>query len=123
GRAVRLIALVAKDIPKLFIPAPGLEKITDPDVTKKIPALANFFNVPQPAVPAAAALTAMNVKAPAIRIGSAALFAEAKDGLAPDRLKELYEKLRGISKAEQQTIVPETPPTPLRAADIRGYQT
>jgi hypothetical protein len=119
----RLIALVEKDIPKLFIPAPGLAQITDPDVPKRIAALANFFNVPTAAVPSAAALTAVNDKAPAIRTASAALLAEAKDGLAPDRVKELYEKLRDISKAEQQTIVPETPPTPLRAADIRGYQT
>jgi hypothetical protein len=123
GHAVRLIALVEKDIPKLFIPAPGLAQITDPDVPKRIAALANFFNVPTAAVPSAAALTAVNDKAPAIRTASAALLAEAKDGLAPDRVKELYEKLRDISKAEKQTIVPETPPTPLRAADIRGYQT
>jgi hypothetical protein len=122
GSAVRLLALTEKEIPKLFLAAPGLTQFTDPDMKKVVGALENFFNVPKADVPAAAAITKLSAAAPDIRTASAALLAVVPDTAAADRLQQLYETLKAVSKTEGQTIVPDTAPTPLRVADIRDYQ-
>lgn len=122
GSAVRLLALTDQEIPKLFLTAPGLQQFTDPDVKKVVGAVANFFNVPKADVPAAAAITKLGAAAPDIRTASTALLAVVPDTSPADRLQQLYETLKAVSKKEGQTIVPDTAPTPLRAADIRDYQ-
>jgi hypothetical protein len=122
GSAVRLLALTEKEIPKLFLAAPGLTQFTDPDMKKVVGALANFFNAPKADVPAAAAITKLSAAAPDIRTASAALLAAVPNTAAADRLQQLYETLKAVSKKEGQTIVPDTAPTPLRVADIRDYQ-
>jgi hypothetical protein len=123
GRTVRLLALVETDVPKLFIPAPGLKNLFDADVAKSIRALADFFNVANADVPAApAAMNALKAAATRVKAAAPSLLAPVADNAAPARLQELYEALRDIDKAENQTLVPDTPPTPLRAVDIRNFQ-
>ena len=123
GPAVRLVALNwPSEIPKLFIEAPGLKQLADPDIGKVIASLANFFNVPKAKVPSAAALTTIKAAAPGVRTAAPSLLAPVPDVIAVDKLKQLYESLKAVNAAEQQTIVPDTPPSPLRADDIRGFQ-
>jgi len=123
GSAVRLLALAEKEIPKLFIPAPGLVQLTDPDVRKRVTAIGNFFNVARGDMPNATALASLATAAAGVKTAAAALLAPAPDKLSAAQLQSLYEKLRDLDAAEHQTIVPDTAPTPLRAADIRDYQT
>ncbi len=122
GRTVRLLALVETDVPELFIPAPGLKNLFDADVVKSIRALADFFNVANADVPAPAAMNALKAAATRVKAAAPSLLAPVADNAAPAKLQELYEALRDIDSAENQTLVPDTPPTPLRAADIRTFQ-
>jgi hypothetical protein len=122
GNAVRLLALAEKDIPRLFIAAPGLKQTTDPDVKKMVAAVADLFNVPKADVPKAPALTALVTAAASVKPAASVLLAPAPDATAAPKLQSLYEKLRDLDAAAGQTIVPDTPPAPLSAADIRDYQ-
>jgi hypothetical protein len=122
GPAVRLVALTKDDVPKLFIQAPGIPQITDPDIRKSIRALADFFNVAPASVPPTPDMTSLNAAAPRVRSAAAALLASVTDQTGAARLQELYEKLRDIDQAESQSIVPDTPPTPLNATHIRDFQ-
>lgn len=122
GPAVRLLALTEKDIPKLFVPAPGLKDLVDPDVKKSVGALASFFNVEKTEVPVAAQIKALGTAAPGVRAAAVSLLASVPDSLGGDRLRQLYEKLRDLDQAEGQTIVPDTAPASIRAEDVRGWQ-
>jgi hypothetical protein len=45
-----------------------------------------------------------------------------KAPIAVERLKQLYDGLKTINKAEEQTIVPEALPNALSVDDIKGFQ-
>ncbi len=123
GPAVRFAAATwPTEIPKLFIPTPGLDKLPTTDIGQMIGTLTNFFNVPKAAVPNAAALKAIKAAVPSATSAAPTLLAPVKAPIAVDRLKQLYDGLKTINAAEAQTIVPETPPDPLRADDIAGFQ-
>ncbi len=123
GPAVRFAATTwPAEIPKLFIPTPGLEKLPTTDIGQMIAALTNFFNVPKAAVPNAAALKTIKAAVPSATSAAPTLLAPVKTPIAVERLKQLYDALKAINAAEGQTIVPETPPNPLRADDILGFQ-
>ena len=123
GPAVRFAATTwPAEIPKLFIPTPGLEKLPTTDIGQMITTLTNFFNVPKAAVPNATALTAIKAAVPSATSAAPTLLAPVKAPIAVERLKQLYDGLKAINGAEKQTIVPETPPSPLRADAIAGFQ-
>jgi hypothetical protein len=123
GPAVRFAATTwPAEIPKLFIPTPGLDALPTTDIGRMIAALTNFFDVPRAAVPNAAAVTAIRAAIPSATAAAPTLLAPVKAPIAVDRLKRLYDGLKAINAAEGQTIVPDTPPNPLRADDIVGFQ-
>jgi hypothetical protein len=123
GPAVRFAATNwPADIPKLFIPTPGLEKLPTTDIGQMVSTFTNFFNVPKAAVPNATALKAIKAAVPSATAAAPTLLAPVKAPIAVERLKTLYEGLKAINAAEGQTIVPETPPSPLSADVIAGFQ-
>jgi hypothetical protein len=123
GPAVRFAAATwPADIPKLFIPTPGLDELPTTDIGQMIATLTNFFNVPKAGVPNATALKAIKAAVPSATSAAPTLLAPVKAPIAVERLKQLYDGLKAINAAEGQTLVPETPPNPLRADDILGFQ-
>jgi hypothetical protein len=123
GPAVRFAATTwPSEIPKLFIQTPGLEKLPTTDIGKMVAKLTSFFNVPKEAVPNAAALKTIKAAVPSANNAAPTLLAPVKAPISVERLKGLYDGLKAINAAEGQTIVPETPPNPLRPEDIQGFQ-
>lgn len=125
GSAVKFCALDWRNsLPALPLKTPGLTAFNTMNFINAINAVRDFFNVPAGATPSGSTLTTINDFVTNTLTGYKANLLATVDGTtSASTLTNLYTALKQINQDLGQSLVPPTPPNPLKPADIISYQT
>jgi hypothetical protein len=113
-----------KAIPALPVATPGIDAFKPMPFTTTMNTVADFFNVSTGARPAAPQLTTIDgFLSSKLNGWGPTLLAKIDNTTDATTLTNLYTALKPINLDLGKSIVPASPPSPLKAADVTGWQT
>jgi len=111
-------------LPDLPVATPAITPFKAMNFSDTVTATANFFNVPAGSRPNASQLSmAASFVTTNLTGWGPTLFFVADGSTPAPKLTDLYNALKAINTTLGQSIVPATPPSPIKPTDISGWQT